>query len=239
MSRVGCDPFAIKDVEDTTTTSATPVKRKKDVGSVDGSPPAAKVQKTELTTIPCAEVTSLELSKFQMMSMRATQNPILSFRIGNKVYVLNEGTEPLQITKGALVCAFGRGSFKHRKATDTLSPDKELLYELPNSDTEVLVNNVWTTVGKALAEKKKDIPTADLNYHELVPTEGENFSLKLKHQIVFQPNSQQQNQEDETGGLASLQASAGAMIQFTKWSSKFTKIVWSCNWKAKRGSPMH
>lgn len=236
VSRLGCKPFALQDIEDASGAPVSTPAKRKCVGNEDASSPAAKAQKTEFTTIPCAEVTGHILSTIQMISMRATTSPVLSFRVGHKVYVLNNGTEPLNITKGALICAFGRGSFKHRKPTDTLNPDKELLYELANNKTEILVNNTWTTVGSALSEKRKDIPTAELNYHELVPMEGENFALKFKHQIVFQPNSQQQTQEDETGGLASLQASAGALVQFSKWNNKFTKIVWSCNWKAKRES---
>jgi hypothetical protein len=108
-----------------------------------------------------------------------------------------------------------------------------------NSESLILLNSVLTTVGEALRVKRESTPTAEINYHEMTDVVGKKFTLNRKHHVVFIPQgSQQATEDEEAGGVSSLQASAAALIPPKAWETKHTMMVWSMTWKSKGLMPI-
>jgi hypothetical protein len=197
----------------------------------------------ELELVKCTELVGAVLASVPMVSIRAATAPTLSFRVGNKVALLNDGALPLKLIAGTLCCAFGKGKFGSKADEASIGEDdKELLFSLADSSSHIIMNNVLTTVGEALKLKRETMPLAEVNYHDITDNDGATFKLKRKHHVVFIPQATQtiamEDDEGNPGGGATLQASAAALVPAKLWETHCTKLVWSMTWKSKGLMPI-
>lgn len=162
----------------------------------------------------------------------------MSIRVGQKISLMNEGEHGVKIMPGVLCCAFGKGKFTAKATLDSVDTEKDILFTLEDSHSQILFNNVLTTVGEVLKLKRESMPLADINYHDILDDDGVKFKLAQKHHVVFQPQASQQVTEVEGGGVATLQANAAALVPAGLWQTVYTKLVWSMVWKSKGLMPI-
>jgi len=239
MHKLGGNSTTYFVAKDTDGAAVTPMKRGREGDGVSQHP--SKIAKIEMNFVSCTELAGHVLASVPMVSIRATKAPTLSFRIGNKLAIMNESAQDIKWNAGTLVCAFGRGKFVSKTDEKAVDPNKELLFGLENSDSKIIFGGALTTVGEVLKQKQVNLPTACVNYHDLTCTEGGKFNLARKHLVAFVPNAKQAVEEEEDaegGNTTSLQASAGSLVLPTVWDTKYTMRLWSCVWKARGLMPM-
>ena len=199
----------------------TPESKKRSLPLNETPPPkAAKLNPANLTD--CGKVPSSHLAIMPMLSIKATPPLQLKLMIQEKVVIMNEGAQEVSWTRGALVCAFGKGRFRTKTDEDSAEEtEKWIHYKLDSCNTEVLMHGALKTLKDVVEERKKTHTNPKIMYYNM----GDNledpnaFKLEKNHDVYFSPvnptiaTEEEEAKSEETKKTAALQASAGALIR--------------------------
>ena len=176
------------------------------------------------TIVPANEIKQALLFEANVSSKEPTIK--LQIRAANTICLLNAFDTELSLTANDQLGGFGAGSFKLIKQ-DTEVPPNSWEFKLESDEDMIVVNNIVTTLGKAMANQWKTKPEAKCNYHNIVrnPEDPHKFTLALTHRVAFvlgDPADKLNNQN------------ICMKTPFTKWAeSEYIRVLWHCRWTQK------
>ena len=154
-------------------------------------------------------------------------NLALASRIQFANYIENRGEANEELAMGTFIAGFGKGKFKMCESLDAVDPEKEIVYDLKNSDSLIMFNGEVKTIGEVVANQREKDPLCKLAYYtmEEVPGKSQNeFTLVAKHLVAFVPS------KPEADKTILQQTAIGAAIPCNKWEGSASAIVFSGRW---------
>ncbi|CAK0804347.1 unnamed protein product, partial [Prorocentrum cordatum] len=136
------------------------------------------------TIVPATEIKQALLFEANV----STKEPIIKLQIrsANTICLMNGFDTELSLTPNDQIGGFGPGSFKLIKQ-DADAPLNSWEFKLESDEDMIVLNNIVTTLGKAMANQWKTKPEAKCAYHNIVrnPEDPRKFTLTLTHRVSF------------------------------------------------------
>ena len=147
--------------------------------------------------------------------------PFLQIRVGSGIYLTNKGSTDMVLGANLAVAGFGKGSFKALSANTDVT-DKQHQFLLKSSSDMVVLNNVVTSLGQIILEKRESQPDISVNYHKIVPDEADPkvFTLEATHCIAFTLKEDGADNKDPT------MMNIGAKMPFQVWNNQCLYVIW-------------
>ena len=163
---------------------------------------------------------------------------------GNRLFLLNDGGEDVEIPEGMFIVGFGKGKWHYAGEEDSENKvavgETGLVYSLTSSNDVVIMNGSRKLLGNVVAEKKATSAEVTINYFTMTPEPGNesSFTLEPSFNVFFKPQGRMAAEADPADGegegkpiLPSItQTNAGAHVPACLWNSNLTEILWSVKW---------
>ena len=123
------------------------------------------------------------------MQMKGQVGLSLKVFVGNTIYVVNEGHQPMSLPVGAYLCGFGRGKFD-RNTNGNFNPDCHHMFHLKTCEDMVVYNSKMLPVKDVVGEQRAKNPEAKIAYHSMseIPSKDKlSFGVKQEHEVFFIP----------------------------------------------------
>lgn len=213
----------------------------------DGAEPKRLRTTTDLPCIAVADLpTPLSWSASLPLSSsnkKAGGKCSLVIAVGKKLYLVNEGTCPLEFSANTAVAGYWKGAWNKLAEGETREAD--VVFKLCDSNSVVLCAGKATTVGQMVKEKRAISPLdVKIMYHDMTEKPSANdptfFSLTCKNEILFRPEAVQVKEEQRgEGGVVKLPyTSVASCLATADWETLATCIIWSVRWTARGLSPV-
>ena len=182
------------------------------------------------TIVPATEIKQALLFEANVNTKEPTIK--LQIRAANTICLLNGFDTELSLTPNDQLGGFGAGSFKLIKQ-DAEAPPNSWDFKLESDEDLVVINNMVTTLGKAMANQWKAKPDMKCAYHNIVrnPEDPHKFTLTKTHCVAFvlgEPPEKLNN------------SNICMKTPFAKWAeSPHIRVLWHCRWTAKVWANQH
>ena len=179
------------------------------------------------TIVPANEIKQALLFEANVSSKEPTMK--LQIRAANTINLLNAFDTELSLTANDQLGGFGAGSFKLIKQPDTEMPTNSWEFKLESDEDMIVLNNIVTTLGKAMINQWKTKPDAKCAYHNIVRNNEDphKFTLDLTHRVAF-----------VLGEAPPKINSSNICLKtpFAKWAEiPHIRVLWHCRWTQKVG----
>ena len=123
------------------------------------------------------------------VQMKSQVGLSLKVCVGNKIYVVNTGDQPMSAPTGAFLCGFGKGKFD-RNTNGNFNPDCHHRFHLKTCEDMVVYNSKMLPVKDVVGEQRVKNPDANIAYHSMseIPSKDKmSFGVKQEHEVFFIP----------------------------------------------------
>ena len=178
------------------------------------------------TIVPANEIKQALLFEANVSSKEPTIK--LQIRAANTICLFNAFDTELSLTPNDQLGSFGAGSFKLIKQ-DTEVPPNSWDFKLESDEDMIVINNIVTTLGKAMANQWKTKPDAKCAYHNLDRNSEDphKFTLTVTHRVAFVLGEAPSKINNSNICLKTL---------FAKWAEiPHIRVLWHCRWTQKVG----
>ena len=196
-------------------------------GPAGGSEPLAKAAKVQHQSGPAPTFEAIKVddvpTPLRFEGQLPKKGPSIVITIGQRIFVCNRTGQDQVIPAGTTVAGFYKGLWWHRKKEQggdlhkakagkkqqqqeqqQIQEEKDILFDLGDASSIVLLGGVVTNIGKVVSEKQK-ASMVKVSYHEMqdspLPSDPAFFKLKRIHDMYFQVGDVQVEQSDKVATI--------------------------------------
>ena len=117
------------------------------------------------------------------MQMKSQVGLSLQVFVGNKIFVVNTGGQPMSVPVGAFLCGFGKGKFD-RNINGNFNPDCHHMFHLKTREDMVMYTSKMLPVKDVVGEQRAKNPEAKIADHSMseIPSKDK-LSFGVKQEI--------------------------------------------------------
>lgn len=174
------------------------------------------------------------------------QTPVVSMKcievvitVGHKIFLINTGNEPVLMKRGSTVAGFYKGKWwvANEQNAAKGNAEKDLLFELKDSETMVFYGNALLSLGEVIRAKRATSPAdAHIGFHDLVDAPRVNepafFKVTLKHKAYFNIGDVPASTDDSSGKTKVTCQNLAGVVPVSCWQSWCTGLVWAMRWSS-------
>jgi hypothetical protein len=155
---------------------------------------------------------------------------LLIIKPQHRIYIVNTGSQEVELPEGLMVAGFGKGKFKFKEQEPDANPETHIPFELTNCKDKVLVGTSIKSLKELVEEKRKTEPTPKVCYHNMEEVAGGgvgDFKLQKTHSVLFGLLEQELPKDASTEQTVNR---LGALIPTEFWKSHCLNVYWACKW---------
>ena len=158
--------------------------------------------------------------------------------LGSRVWLVNRTENQVVLNKHFIIAGFYKGKWWQKVGSQDEVKEQDIMYQLQNASTLVVVNGKVMSLGQAVKEKRQTQPDAVIQYHAIkdhpIADDPGWFVCEREKTILFQvlelPAKNTSKTED--GKAVISHDKIAGCIPIHMWNGPFSELVWITKWSA-------